>query len=64
MSKVFLGNNVIRDYKFRHHLETTVKDVTELKDISFKQYKTLSFANNICKVRLNHLGQIASVEEY
>lgn len=58
------GNNVIRDYKFRHHLETTVNDNARLKGIIFKQYKTLDFANKIVKVRINHIGQIVSVGEY
>jgi CRISPR-associated endonuclease Csn1 len=64
MSKVMYGNNVIRDYKFRHHLETSVKDVKELKDIAFKQYKTLVFCHGIVKVRVNHIGQIVSIGEY
>ena len=64
MSRVMYGNNIIRDYKFRHHLETNVKDVKELKDITYKQYKTLSFADMIIKVRVNHIGQIVSVGEY
>ena len=64
MSKVMYGNNVIRDYKFRHHLETSVKDVKELKDIAFKQYKTLAFCDEIVKVRVNHIGQIVSMGEY
>lgn len=62
MSKVMYGKNVVRDYKFRHHLETTV--TRDLKDITYKQYKNLSFANYIVKVRINHLGQIVSVGEY
>ena len=64
MSKVMYGNNVVRDYKFRHHLETTVKDMKELKDITYKQYKTLSFGNSVVKIRINHIGQIVSVGEY
>jgi len=64
MSKVTYGNNVIRDYKFRHHLETMVKDIKELTGITYKQYKTLSFADIIVKVRVNHIGQIVSVGEY
>lgn len=64
MSKVMYGNNAVRDYKFRHHLETTVKDNKELKDVIYKQYKSLNFANDIVKVRVNHLGQIVSVGEY
>lgn len=62
MSKVMYGNNAIRDYKFRHHLETTV--TRDLKDVTYKQYKNLSFANYIVKVRINHLGQIVSIGEY
>lgn len=64
MSKVIYGNNVVRDYKFRHHLETSVKDINILKGITFKQYKTLEFANYIVKVRINHIGQIVAVGEY
>jgi len=64
MSKVSYGNNVIRDYKFRHHLETAVKDVSTLRDITYKQYKTLSFGEIVVKVRVNHIGQIVSVGEY
>jgi len=64
MSKVTYGNSVIRDYKFRHHLETTVKDIKELTGITYKQYKTLSFADIIVKVRVNHIGQIIQVGEY
>ncbi len=64
MSKVEYGTNIIRDYKFRNHLETTVKDNKELKDITFKQYKTLTFCKEIVKVRINHIGQVVSVGEY
>jgi len=64
MSKVSYGNKVIRDYKFRHHLETTVNDMNELKNITYKQYKTLSFVDKIVKVRVNHIGQIVKIGEY
>ncbi|NLU37379.1 MAG: type II CRISPR RNA-guided endonuclease Cas9 [Bacteroidales bacterium] len=64
ISKVMYGNSVIRDYKFRNHLETTVKDVKELRDLAFKQYKTLAFCDEIVKVRVNHIGQIVTVGEY
>ncbi|MDR0872743.1 MAG: type II CRISPR RNA-guided endonuclease Cas9, partial [Prevotellaceae bacterium] len=64
MSKVMYGNNTIRDYKFRHHLETSVKDESKLKNVTYKQYKTLSFCNFVIKIRLNHIGQIVSVGEY
>jgi len=64
MSKVTYGTAIIRDYKFRHHLETKKEDNKQLKDISFKQYKSLNFANQIIKVRINHIGEIVSVGEY
>ena len=53
----------IRDYFFRHHLETSVEDKKELKDISFKRLG-LNGINNIIKVRINHLGQIVQQGEY
>ena len=52
------------DYKFRHHLETTKNDKKELKEITFKQYKTLIEFNKIVKVRINHLGKIVKIGEY
>ena len=64
ISKVSYGNSVIRDYKFRHHLETSVKDNKDLKDITFKQFKSLDFAKTIVKVRVNHIGQIVAIGEY
>lgn len=64
MSKVAYGNSVVRDYKFRHHLETTIKDSQELKEITYKQFKTLTFATGVVKVRINHIGQIVSTGEY
>lgn len=64
MSKVMYGNNVIRDFKFRHHLETNVKDIKELRDITYKQFKTLDFVNSIIKIRINHIGLTVSVGEY
>lgn len=63
MSKVMYGKSVIRDYKFRHHLEAKLNDSKELKDIAYKQYKTLTFANSFVKVRVNHIGQIISAGE-
>jgi len=63
-SKVIYGNSAVRDYVFRHHLETTVKDDNELKNIAYKSIKSLPIFNNIVKVRVNHIGQIVSVGEY
>ena len=64
MSKVEYGNSIVRDYVFRHHLETTVQDVKELRGYSYLQFKTLEFAKGVIKVRVNHIGQIVSVGEY
>jgi len=63
-SKLEYGNSVVRDYVFRHHLETTVNDVKELKDVTYKSIKSLSYLNDIIKVRLNHLGKIVQVGEF
>lgn len=63
-SKVVYGNSAIRDYVFRHHLETSIDDRKELKDITYKSIKSLGFFENIIKVRINHLGDIVSVGEY
>ena len=62
MSKVKAGNSFVRDYVFRHHLETTV--TSDLKDVTYKQYKSLPFVGNVIKVRVNHIGKIVSVGEY
>ena len=63
-SKVIYGNSAVRDYVFRHHLETTIKDDKGLKDISYKSIKSLLILNSVVKVRINHIGQIVSVGEY
>jgi len=64
ISIVKYGNNTIRDFKFRHHLETSVADKNELKDIAYKQIKSLAPLENIVKVRINHIGQVVKVGEY
>jgi CRISPR-associated endonuclease Csn1 len=63
-SKVIYGNSAVRDYVFRHHLETTVDDKKELKEFTFKSIKSLGFFEGIIKIRMNHLGDIISVGEY
>ena len=62
MSKVTYGKAIVRDYMFRHHLESTVTQ--NIKELTYKQFKSLSFMNDIVKVRVNHIGQIVSVGEY
>lgn len=64
ISVVQYGSATIRDFKFRHHLETSVEDRKELKDISFKQIKSLLPLEKIIKVRVNHIGEIVKVGEY
>ncbi|KXK37727.1 MAG: type II CRISPR RNA-guided endonuclease Cas9 [Saprospiraceae bacterium] len=64
MSKVIYGNSPVREYVFRHHLETNVDEKKELKDITFKNIKSLGYFEDIVKVRINHLGDIVSVGEY
>jgi CRISPR-associated endonuclease Csn1 len=63
-SKVIYGNSAVRDYVFRHHLETKIEDNKGLKDLTYKSIKSLQYFNDIVKVRVNHIGQIVSVGEY
>ncbi|BAP32067.1 CRISPR-associated protein cas9/csn1 [Chryseobacterium sp. StRB126] len=53
----------IKDYFFRHHLETNVEDSSPLKGITWKR-EGLNGIENILKVRLNHLGKIVQIGEY
>jgi len=63
-SKVTYGNSAVREYVFRHHLETTVDDKKELKEFTYKNIKSLGYFEGIIKVRTNHLGDIIGVGEY
>jgi len=63
-SKLQYGNSFIREYVFRHHLETKLNDNKELKDMSFKNIKSLTPLEKLVKVRINHIGQIVSIGEY
>ncbi len=53
----------IKDYYFRHHLETTVEDSTKLKGITYKRLG-LNGIEGVIKVRINHIGKIIQVGEY
>lgn len=64
ISVVEYGNATVRDFKFRHHLETSVGDVKELQGVTYQQIKSLEPLRNIIKVRSNHLGEIIQVGEY
>src|SRR5690606_21057291 len=52
----------IKDYFFRHHLETTVENTSETKGITWKR-EGLSGITGIVKVRVNHLGKIVQMGE-
>lgn len=64
ISVVKYGNNTVRDFKFRHHLETTKEDKKALQGITFQQIKSLAPLDKIIKVRTNHLGDIIGMGEY
>ncbi|MCG9971147.1 type II CRISPR RNA-guided endonuclease Cas9 [Christiangramia crocea] len=49
---------------FRHHLETTLNNNTDLKNITFIDIYSTKSIENIIKVRLNNLGDIIQVGEY
>lgn len=53
-----------KNYFFRHHLETSVEEKKELKDITYKPQLGLNGIKGIVKVRINHIGQIVKVGEY
>lgn len=64
LSKVGYGNSFVRDFVFRHHLETTVEEKKELRGITYIQLKSLEGLRNLVKVRVNHLGKIVQIGEY
>ena len=51
-------------YVFRHHLDTTVDEKNELRDITWKRINTINYLNGIVKVRINHIGRIVQTGEY
>ena len=53
-----------KNYTFRHHLETIVEEVNELKGLTWIRIQSLNNLKNIVKVRVNNVGQIVSVGEY
>jgi len=64
LSIVKYSNNIVRDFIFRHHLETSVTKDLKLKGITYQQIKSLKPLELIKKVRLNHLGDIVKIGEY
>ena len=63
LSRVDYGKQSVRDYVFRHHLETTVEDNPTLKGMTYKSIKSLAPLEGIVKVRVNHLGDILPAKE-
>ena len=54
-----------KNYVFRHHLETSIKDTSAaLKGITWTDFRSSKELDKIVKVRVNHIGQIVSVGEY
>ena len=53
-----------KNYMFRHHLETTVEDRKELRDMTWKRITNLERLRDVIKVRVNHIGQIVAIGEY
>ena len=64
ISRVDYNGTIARDYVFRHHLETTVERITNLKGIAYKRIQSLKFLEGIIKVRVNSIGKIVAVREY
>lgn len=62
-SKVDYGNSSVRDYVFRHHLETELIDKKETKDVTYRVFKSLKGIDEAVKVRINHKGKIVHVGE-
>ena len=54
-----------KNYVFRHHLETTIKDTSStLKGITWTDFRSSKGLDKIVKVRVDHIGQIVSIGEY
>ena len=54
----------VKDYFFRHHLETIIDNDKRTYDVTWKRIRTTAKLDTIVKVRVNHIGQIVSVGEY
>lgn len=54
-----------KNYVFRHHLETSVADFSNiLKETTWRDFRSSKGLDKIIKVRTNHLGDIIGVGEY
>lgn len=64
-SKVRANNSFVRDYTFRHHLETTVtNNLPELRGSTWERIQNCEKLGSLLKVRVNHIGNIVSIGEY
>ncbi len=53
-----------KNYVFRHHLETSIQDTSSnMKGITWTDFRSSKGLDKIVKVRINHIGQIVSVGE-
>lgn len=65
ISKVKARNSFVREYGFRHHLETSVSNNNPtLRGITWEKIQSCEKLDKLVKVRINHIGQIVSVGEY
>lgn len=53
----------LKDYFFRHHLETTVENNNNLKGITWLRGGP-GILEDVIKVRVNHIGKIIAIGEY
>ena len=53
----------VKNYMFRHHLETLVETQKELSDVTYKHIQSLPHLENVVKVHLNRLGEIIKTGE-
>lgn len=54
-----------KNYVFRHHLETSIKDISStLRGITWSDFRSSKGLDQIVKVRINHIGEIVSIGEY
>lgn len=54
-----------KNYVFRHHLETSIDmNSSNLKGITWTDFRSSKGLDLILKVRVNHIGKIVAVGEY
>ncbi|UAM99768.1 type II CRISPR RNA-guided endonuclease Cas9 [Polaribacter litorisediminis] len=66
LSSINYGNNIVRDFVFRHHLDSSKKEIKALKNVAYFHIKSLTDKRllNCVKVRINHIGEIVHLGEY